>query len=157
MKKTAAISVCGRFRYSLTRCWSDDSPTMCFIMLNPSKADAAIDDPTVRRCIRFARDRGYGGISVVNLFAFRATDPAELKASGWLVGPDNDVHILRAVFDASEVVCAWGANARGHPRVVQVRNLISLWCVPVALGLTDDGVPRHPLYLRADSVLTPLP
>ena len=89
MDRTALFSPCRTFRYRLGRRWSD-GPVLAFIMLNPSCADEHIDDPSVRRCIGFAQRRGYGGLEMVNLYAFLATDPAELRRAGYPIGPDND-------------------------------------------------------------------
>lgn len=150
MKRDAFLSACGLFRYRLSRVWDDALPLLVFVMLNPSTADALIDDHTVRKCIGFAKRLGYGGILIVNLFAYRATDPADLRAAGWQVGPDNDGHIIDAVTGPGRaVVCAWGAEARGLARVVDVLDLVATWAdsPPLALKLTADGVPRHPLML----------
>ncbi|MGH3977119.1 MAG: DUF1643 domain-containing protein, partial [Pseudonocardiaceae bacterium] len=112
----AVLSGCGRYRYQLTRTWDPGQQRATFIMLNPSTADAADDDPTIRRCTSYARSWGLGGLMVVNLYAYRATDPADLWKVDDPVGPDNDDH-LRAVLAAATdvgapVVAAWGANAR---------------------------------------------
>lgn len=147
MVRTALMSPCGLFRLSLTRTWNAALPRLVFIMLNPSKADASVDDPTVRRCIGFAMALGYGSIEIVNLFAYRATNPIDLKRAGYPVGEGNDAAILRAVSRAGGVICAWGANARALPRAAEVLELIELWCEPMALAWTADGVPKHPLYL----------
>jgi hypothetical protein len=149
---SAYLSECGRYRYSLTR---DVAPltgegTCTFVMLNPSSADAEKDDPTVRRCIRFARDWGYARLTVVNLYAFRATDPRALKTATDPVGPEND-HVLSVVFGASDrIVAAWGCHAAPE-RVAEVMG----WPIRprICLGLTKDGAPRHPLYVRADARL----
>ncbi|HEV8470576.1 MAG TPA: DUF1643 domain-containing protein [Candidatus Limnocylindria bacterium] len=111
-------------------------------MLNPSTADARRDDPTIRRCIGFARGWGFGGVEVVNLFAYRTTDWRELVRVCDPVGPDNSRHLWRAIARAGLVVLAWGAHASSS-------RLLSL---PRArcLGLTRAGEPRHPLYLRRD-------
>lgn len=146
----AVLSGCGRYRYRLTRTWDPERPRATFIMLNPSTADAADDDPTIRRCMRYARAWGLGGLMVVNLYAFRATEPEDLWRADDPIGPDNDDH-LRAVLTATDagapVVAAWGVNAR-LDRVAEVMGFAG----PVtALGLTKAGQPRHPLYLRKDA------
>jgi hypothetical protein len=147
MLSNALISACGLFRYWLTRTWDPALPVLVFVMLNPSTADARLDDPTIRKCIEFARRMGYGGIVVVNLFAFRATNPKDLKAAGYQVGRDNDQYIKEAC-QGRDVVCAWGSNARGLARPSVVLALLRAWGVmPMALRLTDDGVPWHPLML----------
>ena len=148
MKRTATISQCQQFRYLLSRDWNDAMPRAAFIMLNPSTADADIDDPTIRKCITFAKNAGMGSLDVVNLFAYRATKPADMKKAGWLRGPENDAYIERAVKRAAITICAWGANARDLGRQAEVRALLKAWCVkPHALRLLFDGVPEHPLML----------
>lgn len=152
---TATISPCGRFRYSLGRTWAAGAP-LVFVMLNPSTADADIDDPTIRRCAGFARSHGFGGINVVNLFAFRATKPKDLRAAGWPVGPDNDAHILQAARSAGAVCVAWGDNAAGLQRPLTVLQLLAGEGIqPQVLDVTARGIPRHPLMLSAACRLRP--
>jgi hypothetical protein len=144
---SAVISECGLYRYRLTRTWDPAVQALGFVMLNPSTADAEIDDPTIRRCVGFARDWGFGGIAVANLYAFRATKPADLWLAADPVGPENDEH-LAALFTTPSVgmvVAAWGANARPD-RVAHVASLPGAITLH-ALGLTKDGAPRHPLYM----------
>lgn len=160
MDKGAIISPCGQFRYRLWRRWAEaERNKLVFIMLNPSTAGAEQDDPTIRKCIGFAKRYAYSGIEVVNLYAYRATDPADLKRAGWPKGPDNDQHILDACRESSdhEAICAWGANARGmdRPRVV-LEMLRSNGIHPQALALTSDGMPRHPLYIPYGAAPIPL-
>ncbi len=116
-------------------------------MLNPSTADAERDDPTIRRCAGFARSWGFGGMTVVNLFALRATDPARLRRARDPVGRDNDRHIAAAA-SAGLVVVAWGVHGRLGERDRAVLALLS-GCRPGCLGTTRGGHPRHPLYLPA--------
>lgn len=119
-------------------------------MLNPSTADHKEDDPTIRRCIDFSQRWGYHGMFVVNLYAFRATDPEDLYRSNYLIGPDNDEHISDVCVDRT-VVCAWGAGATDGGRVRQVYNMIKESAeVICCLGTTSQGHPRHPLYVPAD-------
>ena len=156
MFRTAEISPDGRYRYLLGRRWSS-GPRATFIMLNPSTADAAQDDPTIRRCIGFARGWGLGAMQVVNLYALRATDPAALWRAQDPVGPYNDA-ILAACALAHQdapLVAAWGANAR-HDRVAAVLRLPGMDRL-TTLGVTKAGHPRHPLYLPATAVLRPWP
>lgn len=157
MNGQAVISACGRYRYSLQRRWRDDGRTMAFVMLNPSTADALVDDPTIRRCIGFAQREGCGGIHVVNAFAFRATDPRDLLAADDPVGPENDDAIVAAVRSCDVVVAAWGAGAPRplRARIDQVhRALLEVRRRPVqCLGVTAAGAPRHPLFVRADAPL----
>ena len=149
----ATLSPCGTWRFQLWRRW-DDRPPAAFIMLNPSTADASADDPTIRRCIGFARRWDCGGIVVANLFAFRATDPDALASAADPIGPHNDAFIVEAARRGEVVVCAWGAHAEARGRDRAVANVLAgrdLRC----LGTTKDGHPRHPLYVRGDAVLEP--
>lgn len=158
MNSWAHISDDGRYRYILGRLWSDDDLGLVlnWVMLNPSTADAKIDDPTIRRCIGFSRLWGYCGMRVVNLYALRATQPADLWRSDDPVGPEND-DILRWIAHHTEtpVIAAWGANARPE-RVAHVINILgprNLDC----LGVTKQGAPKHPLYLPANTQHIPYP
>ena len=139
----ATFSADGRYRYRLWRRWDRSKPVVAFVMLNPSSADGRRDDPTIRRCIGFARAWGFGGIDVVNLFAYRASEPRRLREVDDPVGPDNARYLRRAIRRADLVVLAWGAHA-------VAAGLLSL---PRArcLGLTRAGQPRHPLYLPRDA------
>jgi hypothetical protein len=163
MRKYAMLSRCQTYRYSLRRTWNEDLPGVLFIMLNPSTADAEIDDPTIRRCIGFAKAWGCGCISVVNLFAFRTPSPAVMMANGLesAVGPLNDAHIkelIEAFRDPGDyIVAAWGSHGsdkRIKWRVDEVVSMLPLGELS-ALGFTKNADPRHPLYCRAD--LTPMP
>lgn len=151
----AVLSDCKRYRYVLTRQWNQHLATVVFIMLNPSIADARINDPTIRRCINFAHSWGYGGIRVVNLFAWRATNPTELRSIDDPVGPDNDKFIVNALLDSPITVVAWGATVHAS----RVLNLIALiqatGVTPFCLGFTKAGHPRHPLYVPKTVKLTP--
>lgn len=155
---SAIISECGTYRYLLTRPSEVENPdlgTALFIMLNPSTADAELDDPTIRRCRGFARTWGCAGITVANLYALRATDPAALLCHPDPVGPECDEHLFSLAKEYGDVVCAWGANAKPD-RVKVVTRILQgagarLWC----LGTTKHGHPRHPLYIKADQPLIP--
>lgn len=151
----AALSPCGTYRYLLTRGLPSPLRWMrpvTFVMLNPSTADADRDDPTIRRCLAFARAWQCTELRVVNLFAYRATDPKELLQAADPVGPENDEHIRRAARGAAFVVAAWGAHKVAEERAQHVLGLIDglkgigLQC----LGTTKSGAPRHPLYVPAD-------
>lgn len=154
----ARISEDGLYRYSLHRAWGD-GPMVTWVMLNPSTADATQDDPTIRRCIGFTKSWGYNVMHVVNLYAYRSTDPKRLLEVDDPVGPDNP-RLLRAVVGNSAlVVAAWGAFAA---KVAWERSRLSIesFChdkgVPLrCLGTTKDGAPRHPLYVKADTPLVP--
>jgi hypothetical protein len=158
----ADLSPCGTYRYLLGRRVGDGQRAALFVMLNPSTADASEDDPTIRRCRRFARREGCGLLEVVNLFAYRVTDPVALRFVEDPVGSANDHFIEQAVARAGLVVVAWGALRRPLVR--------RAWAVggaiydhlpahgrrgPFCLGMTANGAPRHPLYVRADQPLEP--
>jgi hypothetical protein len=147
---TARFSLDGTYRYELTRRWTSGS-FVTWIMLNPSTADASTDDPTIRRCSGFARLWGFGAMAVVNLFALRATDPRELKASDDPVGPQNDDAIHDAVVKSRLTVAAWGAHGSLHDRAAEVVELVAELRPLYCLGQTRYGHPRHPLYLAASS------
>lgn len=153
---SAALSPCGLYRYELTRSWDATKPTVAFIMLNPSTADAAEDDPTIRRCIGFASRWGFGELRVYNLFALRATDPQALWAHADPFGPDFEKWAKKPR-ECDKVVVAWGTfgdkgrnAARGRCFARDHLHGVELW----ALAINADGSPRHPLYVRADQPLT---
>jgi hypothetical protein len=152
---SAIISACGTYRYVLSRdgdLTSHKGPAV-FIMLNPSTADAELDDPTIRRCRSFAQTWGCNGIRVVNLYALRSTDPAALWTHSDPVGPDNDDWLERIALAAPEVVCAWGANAKAD-RVREVATRLTTAGVQLkCLGTTKHGAPRHPLYVHGQQPL----
>jgi hypothetical protein len=164
---SAKISKCGKYRYNLWRSILDDNgypiseKTMVFVMLNPSTADAELDDPTIRRCKDFAKRHNCGHLHVVNLFAYRATSPKELKLCDNPEGDENLEAVKRAVEDCfypitdrGIVVCAWG----NHGTYMQQDETVLGWITeygitPHCLGVTKAGNPKHPLYLKADSRL----
>ena len=148
----ATFSADGLYRYSLSREWLIGESTVAFIMLNPSIADAGHDDPTIRRCIRFAQDWGYRRLVIGNIFAFRSTDPAPLLLVDDPVGPDNDAWLRRICAEAEDVVCAWGNRGGYNGRGDIVKDLIGQER-RFSLGLTMVERPKHPLYVRADSQL----
>lgn len=152
---SAIISSCGQYRYMLSRegdLTAQRGPVV-FIMLNPSTADATLDDPTIRRCRGFAQTWGCNGIKVLNLYALRSTDPNGLWAHEDPVGPENDNWLTRIALSAEEVVCAWGGNAQPS-RVREVAAMLASAGIRLkCLGTTKAGAPRHPLYVRGDQSL----
>jgi hypothetical protein len=151
---TAIISRCGLYRYSLTRTW-DTGQTLAWVMLNPSTADADQDDATIRRCIAFSQSWGYGRLVVVNLFALRATDPKELKSAADPIGPGNDVHLMSTLHFADAILCAWGVGGELHGRGERIKErLRAAKLSACCLGLTRGGQPKHPLYVRAATLMS---
>lgn len=150
---SAVLSPCRLSRYELWRQWGD-SPTCVFIGLNPSTADEMNDDPTIRRCIGYAKRWGYGSLCMLNLFAFRATQPKDMMAAKDPLGPDNVDTLLARTAEAGIVIAAWGKDGafQGWGRQV-VKMIPKLHC----LKLNQDGSPAHPLYLRGDLTPFPLP
>jgi hypothetical protein len=154
LRRYATISDCGQYRYRLSRVWDGARQLLTFVMLNPSTADAEQDDPTIRRCMGFARTFGYGGINVLNIFALRATDPRQLSGHPDPVGPYNDqmLYAYLAVDPMrAQTVAAWGAHKAA---TVRAAALTAPGTAPWScLGVTKDGHPRHPLYLPANAQL----
>ncbi|MCB1281882.1 MAG: DUF1643 domain-containing protein [Salinibacterium sp.] len=161
IERGACLSDCERYRYTLWRRWGDEpkpekSPCMVFVMLNPSTADGQYDDPTIRRCMGFADSFGYHAMLVVNLFAFRATNPRDLWSEEDPIGPENDEAIRRACYPTTHrVVAAWGSpkHAWHDRRAQEVTRLLATRLH--TLATTKHGHPRHPLYLAADASLSP--
>lgn len=154
--KGAYISPSGYYRYWLMRSWNEGEKKLAFVMLNPSTADAYEDDPTIRRCIGFAKRENAGGIVVVNLFAGRATQPSDLFKMHDPAGPLNAKQWRVMLADRKKIICAWGAEPRAADQAKRFRAWaadmsLALWC----LGKTKDGHPRHPLYLKSDAPLVP--
>lgn len=151
------------YRYTLTRKLGADTSSgdrLLWIMLNPSTADDYVDDPTIRRIMRFSAAWGYVGLDVVNVFALRATDPAELRKHRDPVGPSNDYVISYYAIRAPKIVAAWGAEVSHFPererRVIEILRRVAVGKVQ-HLGLTAGGHPRHPLFLPTDAELSDLP
>lgn len=144
----AQFSACRRWRTLLWRRWDESKPAANFLMLNPSTADERVLDPTCSRARDYAERWGYGALLVTNVFAWRATDPDEMKAARDPVGRHNDAAILAAAKGAQLVVCAWGNHGLflGRSRAVQ-RLLRGAGIALHALRLNANGEPAHPLYL----------
>lgn len=147
--KGAKISECGTYRYQLWRIWDKDLPKVLFIMLNPSTADANTDDPTIRRCIGFAKSWGYGGFYVGNLFAYRSTSPKGLLDADDAFGEWNNYHLNEMAEKCDLVVCAWG-NAPILKKMKYYPTLNNISKPKHYIDLAKDGTPKHPLYLKGD-------
>ena len=145
---TAVYSDCERYRYTLTRVWDAGGGKALFIMLNPSTATEVQNDPTVERCERRARALGFGAFRVTNIFAWRDTDPRQMRAAGDPVGPENDAAIAEGCGWADRIIAAWGTHGAHLARGAAVERLLRETGLPVFhLGLTKDGHPKHPLYI----------
>ena len=146
----AVFSRCRRWRYLLWRRWDATRPIANFLMLNPSTADEYKLDPSCTRARLYAERWGYGALIVTNLFAWRATDPREMKAAPEPVGRANDAAILRAAGEAAIVVCAWGNHGAHLERSKVITGLLRDAGITLhGLRLTGAGEPAHPLYLRS--------
>ncbi|HNQ92807.1 MAG TPA: DUF1643 domain-containing protein [Alphaproteobacteria bacterium] len=150
LTKEAIISPCKKYRYFLNREIKSEGKTLTFIMLNPSTADASDDDPTIRRCIGFCNSLGYSKLNVVNLFAFRSTNPKELLKVNDPVGPENLSYIEKTIHSSDMVICAWGAKYSSIKN--QDKHILSLLkhYDLYALKVTKNGCPHHPLRLSSD-------
>lgn len=152
MHKDAVLSPCWKYRYSLIRRWGT-GPHVVFIGLNPSTADARLDDPTIRRCMVFAEDWGFSAIRMLNLFAYRATKPEDMLAATDPVGPFTDRLLMAHTEGAGAIVAAWGIHGVHQGRDEQVKEMFKGRLS--YLRLTKEGHPGHPLYLP--KTLTPVP
>jgi len=147
-ESTAEISPCGLYRYTLRRVWDRGKPLLVCCLLNPSTADAKIDDRTVKLLVQWARMLGYGGLLLVNLFAFRSTDPGALKTAADPVGALNDSRILESVqLAGGHMLCAWGVGGALRGRAQHVTAMlravgVELYQIPCE---RHDG-PCHPLH-----------
>ncbi len=149
----AVLSLDRQYRYFLGRRWNPEGKTIAFIGLNPSTADETLDDPTIRRCIGFAKSWGGGTLLMVNLFAFRSTSPSALRTASDPIGPDNEHWLERVVDNADIVVAAWGNHGELMQRGEQVRRRFAGRLH--ALDVTKSGMPKHPLYIAASKSLVP--
>ena len=154
----ALYSPCLRYRYRLSRVWADDLPRLLCVLLNPSRATEAGDDPTSGRCVKRAHALGFGGVVLCNLFAWRATRPEDLRGAIDPVGPAND-RVLRTAARSRRtglILCGWGQHGNRGDRAGQVAGTLHGAGPPVChLGLTRDGAPRHPLYVAMDRAPIP--
>ncbi len=144
----AAFSRCRRWRYLLWRRWDAAKPAANFLMLNPSTADEVKLDPTCARARDYAERWGYGALIVTNIFAFRNTNPNQMRAAKDPVGPENDAAIVRAAKEAAIVICAWGNHGVFLARSFRVKELLKKNKITLhTLRINANGEPAHPLYL----------
>lgn len=155
MKSGASFSPDRAYRYTLWRQWGD-SKFVAFIGLNPSTADETLDDPTIRRCLGFAKAWGFGGLLMLNIFALRSTDPRQLLKVEDPIGPENNDRLQRGVTVSELVVAAWGVHGVVGNRGRDVIELLADQTTLMCLGRTKDGYPKHPLYLPSSAELVAL-
>lgn len=154
--RSAELSMNRLYRFSLSRAWEGGEGTVCFVMLNPSTADELTDDATIRKCIAYAKRWGYERMNVVNLYAFRATDPRQLfRTRRPIIGVDNDHEIYLISGCSDLVVCGWGTKVKKEREEEVLAVIRKAGKVPHCLRVTKDGHPSHPLYLPGN--LTPIP
>lgn len=147
----AVYSECEAYRYDLTRVWDAKGQKALFVMLNPSTATEFQNDPTVERCERRARALGFGAFRVTNIFAYRATNPKVMRRVTDPIGPANDVAIADGAAWAHRIICAWGSHGAHLQRGLAVERLLRNTARPLFhLGLTQAGLPKHPLYIGYD-------
>ncbi len=154
MKKEAILSKCRKYRFALWRIWDEAKPQAMFIGLNPSTADEFDDDPTLRRCINYAKSWNYGSVCMANLFAYRATQPKDMLTAPDPVGAENNKWLLELSQKAHLVVAAWGNSGRFQNRSGEIRQMIPNLHF---LKLNLSGEPAHPLYLKLNLRPRPLP
>jgi len=163
MKGDAKFSPDRKYRYMLSRTWAEGGLFCLFICLNPSTADEVKNDPTITRCVNFARDWGFSSMLFGNLFALRSTDPKALYTEFDPVGPENDYWLKKMASAADRIVLAWGEHGRCRNRGLAVLDMVRypsvfhrsgeykgvpfpprpLYC----FAQNKSGQPKHPLYL----------
>lgn len=152
MKTDAKISKCEKYRYSLERIWDENKSLVAFIALNPSTADEVNNDKTIKRCIDFAKSWGVGGMYMFNVFAYRATDPTDMKAQEYPIGSEND-KFLAKLPNVDKIIVCWGNDGLHRDRANQVREILKnteqnkLYC----LDINKNGEPKHPLYVHGST------
>ena len=152
IKKSAILSISREYRYLLSRIWKPEKGIICFIGLNPSTADENTDDRTITRCIRYADSWGYGGMRMLNLFAYRATKPNDMYEAHGPIGIDNDMYVKLYSEKSVMSILAWGAGpSYSYDKMMfnlRIEKVMPLIHNPHYLAFTKKGQPRHPLYLK---------
>lgn len=149
MEKGAKISDCNKYRYSLWRIWDKEKPIFTFVGLNPSTADHIQDDPTITRCINFAKSWGGGGIYMANLFAYRATAPQDMMSQEDPIGPDNDFYLQELAIKSQKIIACWGNHGAYQQRSATLKKLLKDKIYYLELNKT--GEPKHPLYIHSET------
>ena len=147
MKTAAEFSACRKYRFALWRTWDEKKPYALIIGLNPSTADEIKNDPTITRCINFAKSWGYGGVCVANLFAYRATIPKDMMRVKKPIGTENDAWLSQLAKNAGIVVAAWGNDGSHLGRAEEIKKMLPNLHY---IKMNKSGEPAHPLYLRSE-------
>jgi hypothetical protein len=163
ISRATIFSPCRKYRYTLWRQWADDlfanrtkPGFVMFIGLNPSTADETLDDPTIRRCMDFTKRWGYLQMCMTNLFAWRDTSPRAMKLVPTPIGADNQQHLIECAREAALVICAWGLDGKHMRQDANTTEILTGAGKRLHhLGLNDDGTPKHPLYLKANTMPQP--
>ncbi|MEM1218258.1 MAG: DUF1643 domain-containing protein [Bacteroidota bacterium] len=143
--RSVEISYCGKYRYMLGRTWDDQKDRLMYVGLNPSTADALQEDPTIRKCLHFAHQEGFGGFDILNIYAYRTPHPKELFKMQDPIGPKNSSFLKKYMERSSKVVLMWGTEAHQHEAVQAfLTNHSGPW---YCFGENKDGSPRHVLYI----------
>jgi len=149
MQKSAILDATKKYRYVLGRQWGEDPKNMVnFVLLNPSIADDKVDDPTVKACVEFARRWGFDALVMTNLFAYRATDPRDMRSCEVPQGPNNDAYIEHVAKSAKRVIAAWGTHGTHCGRDQEVLKILRGVSKVYCLDVTKSGQPKHPLYIK---------
>ena len=144
----AEFSIDGKHRLSLYREWDINKPSVMFIGLNPSTANATSDDPTIRRVIAMADSWGFGSVYMMNLFTFISTDPKKLNIKNGNL-PESNTRLIESSNKCTCVVFAWG-NFEVMGRDKEVKKM---YPYAMALHINKNGSPKHPLYVKSDTQL----
>ena len=152
VSNSAVLSPCEEYRYTLSRMWSSRSENLIFVLCNPSTADSFKDDPTVRRLISFTKAWGFGGFTVLNLLAYRATNPKELGKVKDAYGPRNLYYWEQNITKGKKVIAAWGSSPPAHSHAHSIKWLMRSKADVYVFGFTMHGRPKHPLYLSKDTI-----
>jgi hypothetical protein len=151
VSSNAIFSECSKYRYTLSRIWDEDEPICVFIGLNPSTADIQYNDPTLNRCMRSAMDWGFGSLIMLNIFAYRSTDPKGLYTQEDPIGKYNNKYLIEIVSKADIIIAAWGTHGeylnRGNNVIEMLSSIKKLHC----LDINKNGTPKHPLYISKNN------
>lgn len=154
-KSKATFSKCNKFRYSITKKFNFGKGRLLFILLNPSTATEKVYDPTLLRCKKRALISCFQEFRVCNLFAYRTSDPKQLKKISDPIGPLNNLILKKNIKWSDKIICSWGRFGTLHNRNIEVTKIIKKYKTPVFhLGLTKNNQPKHLLYISYNKIPT---